>query len=217
MKLLAVISILMILAPYETLAQDDVIDNEVFNKAVGYYNMGKTQYDLQKFDAAIKFFSMAHILNSSNSDYTFGLANSYYDLGLYDSALKYIEQTIDLAVDQPDYHYRAGNIHFHLKQYAKAKDNYQIALNNLNDEYPINIYICTYNKAVSEYQIRNFEEAITDLTKLIELDSAEMKYRHLRGVCYLKSGDDTNACEDFTVALDLGNQSSAQYLDRYCN
>ena len=198
-------------------SQSDIIDNETFNKALEHYNQAVLDFDSEDFKSAIANFRKAHNLNSGNSDYPFGLASSFYEINAYDSAKKYIEIAIQLAPDQPDYHYKAGGIYFKSKDYQKAVHNYNMTLSNLNDEYFIDLQDCYFNKAVSEFYLEEYSSAISDLTLLINEDSEEYNYIHLRGVSYLKIKKLAEACSDLEKADALGNPNSGQYLAKYCN
>lgn len=209
-------SILLFIGISSSKAQTDVIDNAKYNEAVEFYNRGKIDYDSKQFQSAIENFRRAFLLNPTHSDYPFDLSISYYEIKKYDSALKYIELAIALEPNQPDYHYRAGNIFFHKKDYSNAVHNYNITLANLNDEHPINIQNCYYNKAVSEYNLGNYTSTISDLTKLIKEDSTDFTYLHLRGVSYLRTKKVREGCVDLLKAYKLGNSKSEEYLGRYC-
>lgn len=200
-----------------TSAQPDVIDNVDYNHAVELYNNGKIDYETKQFNSAIINFRKAFQLNPLSSDYSFDLSISFYEIREYDSAKKYIEISIELEPDQPDYHYKAGNIYFHSKDYSRAVKNYNIALANLSDEYPINIQNCYYNKAVSEFNLNNFASTISVLTKLIDEDPTDFSYLHLRGVSYLKINKSKEGCVDIQKAYNMGNSKSEEYLNRYCN
>lgn len=196
--------------------EGEIINNSDYNEAVGLYNTARMNYEDKEFDLAKKNFRRAFELNPYNSDYPFGLASTFYELKSYDSAKKYITIAIQLEPNQPDYHNQAGNIYFHLEEYWEAAHNYKITLDNLSDKYPINMENCYYNKAVSEFYMKDYKAAIRDLTILMSEDPAEAKYPHLRAVSLLKIKRREEACMDFETARELGNRKSYQYLLKYC-
>ncbi|MBD0403001.1 tetratricopeptide repeat protein [Flammeovirga sp. EKP202] len=197
-------------------AQDTIIDSEKINKAIDYYQQAKADYSIKAYDKALNNFILAYELNPNFSDYSYGVASSYYELKDYENAKKYIELTIKLQTGQADYHLKAGNIYFKLKDFRKAVRNYEITLANLNPEIPINTQSCYYNKAVSHYYLKDYTNAIHDLSVLIEEDQENYNAIHLRAVSYLRLGKMEDACVGFHTAKELGNLKSQEYIDKHC-
>lgn len=193
-----------------------VVEETNYTLAADHYNQARTDFEMNEFESALLNFKKAYQLNSNNSDYSFGVAISFYELEAFDSAQKYIDIAIQLEPNQPDYHSRAGNIYFHSRQYQKAVDNYQIALDNLSDEYPINLHNCYYNKAVSEFYLKDYASAVQDLTFLVKDKPSDFSYIHLRGVSQLKMRKTKEACLDLRKAKELGNEKSQEYISKYC-
>ncbi|NME70840.1 tetratricopeptide repeat protein [Flammeovirga aprica] len=196
--------------------QETIIENEILNKAIDYYQKAKTEYSNQAYEKALTNFINAYELNPNFSDYSYGVASSYYELKDYANAKKYIEITIKLERNQSDYHLKAGNIYFRMKDYRKAVQNYEITLANLNPEFPINTQSCYYNKAVSHFYLKDYTNAIHDLIVLIEEDDEDFDAIHLRAVAYLRLGKKDKACVGFNKANELGNKKSQEYIDKYC-
>lgn len=198
------------------IAQADVIDNKDYNRATESYNAATAAYHNDKSELALELFQKAHKLNPFNADYPFGMATTFYKLKNYDSAASYISKAIELQKDQADYHYQAGNVFFQLKAYSKAIENYTLALGNQgNNEVFINDEICRFNRAISNYSLKRYQETESDLSWIIMRDSLNDMAYHIRGVALLKQDSDRGS-EDLVEAEKLGNSNSRKYLDRYC-
>lgn len=218
MQLLFLIATLLALHTFSQERDDSfLLDHFDHNKAIEFYKLAKADYEFKDYLAAIVNFRKAATLNPNGADYHYGIASSFYELREYDSAVKYVEQAILLEPNQPDYHYRAGNIYFHLRQHQQAFSNYTIALNNLgaNDIF-INDVNCSFNRGVSAFYLEKYQQAIEDLTFAIEMDDMNIQAIHMRGVSYLRAGDKELACRDFKNADELGNDTSLNYINKYC-
>lgn len=60
----------------------------------------------------------------------------------------------------------------------------------------------------------NFEEAIKDFSKAIELDNQNAVYWHNRACCFRNMGQMERSLEDFDRAISLDSQNSIIYSNR---
>lgn len=80
-------------------------------------------FDLEKMDfiEAIKNFSKAVNLDSSNSKYFYNLANAYFYNGWLEEAQKAYTKALYLNPDNLDYRYSLAYLYFDKKEFSKAK------------------------------------------------------------------------------------------------
>lgn len=102
------------------------------------------------------------------------------------------------------------------KKYKKAIEMYTLALTY--DTNNIELYT---KRAGTFFQVGDFENAINDYTKVLELNSENQSTIYfMRGLCktLLKKEDKKGACLDIKKAIDLGyDVSNLNGLDEYCN
>jgi tetratricopeptide (TPR) repeat protein len=102
------------------------------------------------------------------------------------------------------------------KKYKKAIDFYTVAL-SYNENLP-DIY---KKRAGTFFQIGDYENAIKDFTKVIELNSENTSTIYfMRGLSktLLTKEDKEGACQDIKKAIDLGyDVSNLNGLDEYCS
>ena len=83
----------------------------------------------------------------------------------------------------------------------------------------------TYSQTAEEYYIKgvekagngDYEGAITDWTKAIEIDPKYVNAYYNRGISKYKLGDMNGACEDWRKAANLGDEDAQDYLREHCN
>ena len=97
--------------------------------------------------------------------------------------------------------FNRGNAYLNLKQYERAIQDYDKALQFM--EHPF-IYA---NRGEAYYFSKNYKQAFADLNKSIELglegkNLGEVLY--YRGLCYLATGNNAKAQADFAKAKELG-------------
>ncbi|MFV8346883.1 ankyrin repeat domain-containing protein [Flavobacterium sp. ZB4P13] len=102
------------------------------------------------------------------------------------------------------------------KNYKKANELYTSAINY--NENLVEIYT---KRAGTFYAMQDFENAIKDFTKVLELNPKDISTIYfMRGLSktLLKKEDKEGGCSDIKKAIDLGyNTSDLNGLDEYCN
>jgi tetratricopeptide (TPR) repeat protein len=90
-----------------------------------------------------------------------------------------------------------GNMYLTILENEKALADYTGALNISED-----LYIFT-NRGIAQARAGNFEAAVEDFTRAIELDENSEKYEiyYNRGLALLNKGEAEAAIDDFTVLL----------------
>ncbi len=71
-----------------------------------------------------------------------------------------------------------------------------------------------YNRAESYLQQREYDKAITELSKVIEVDPKNIEAYVKRGYAYNKKGDYDKALEDFNLAIEMDSKQANAYVNR---
>lgn len=109
-----------------------------------------------------------------------------------------------------------------LSLYDEALKDYEILLQNKDDK---NLHVVYNNIANLHKKLNNYELALVDINKSIELKSDyDIGYSN-RANIYFKLGDKLKACSDFKKALQLGIENNKHYkpddtdieLSKICN
>ena len=103
-----------------------------------------------------------------------------------------------------------ANISIKNKDYASAVSDYSALIEVENK--PTNYY----NRALSYMRLENWDEAMTDLTKVIELDASNAEAYYNRSNVYLQLKDNDSACADMRKAGELGYKDAINYILSIC-
>lgn len=106
----------------------------------------------------------------------------------------------------------------HQKGYKLLEEgNYIDAIWNFNLAITLNPNAIYYNnRAYSKWKVDDYQGAIEDCTKAIQLAPNEALYLFNRGVTYINNNKTGLACEDWKKAAQLGSQGAKEMLDKYC-
>ena len=69
------------------------------------------------------------------------------------------------------------------------------------------------NRGNTKYHLRDYQGAIADYTKAIEINPQYALNYINRGIAKGMSGDHYGACSDYKKAVSVGNQATAQWLN----
>ena len=143
----------------------------------------------------------------------------YYQRGTTKQMLQDYEGALsDFNIETPpmfaDLQWRKGLCYYHLGNYQKAID-YQNKALELYNEYE-NAY---YYRGLSKHNLEDYYGAISDFTKVIELedDTYNIGAYMMRGVSKENLGDLNGACADWKKAAELGNKDAAGWVANQCN
>ena len=82
-----------------------------------------------------------------------------------------------------------------------------------NNEYVLFAY---YNRGLAKQKIGDFNEAISDYTKAIEIDPDDADYYYNRGNSKKELGVLKGACTDWRKAAELGDTDAAEFVRDQC-
>ncbi|GGA07042.1 serine protease [Okeania sp. KiyG1] len=120
---------------------------------------------------------------------------------------EYLEKALRLQPDHGDLYRIRGNGYFALKEKQKGIDDYDNAIKFSSDlQASAHQY---YNwRAQALYHLEDYEAALTDVNKAIELKPNYALYYTNRGDAYFKMGEKQKAIESYNKAISLDPESA---------
>lgn len=118
-----------------------------------------------------------------------------------------------LEVNGTNYRYleKRGYCNFKLRRNSQAISDFSLALSLTKSESQLyffrgNVYL----------QSENYNQALDDFNMLIAMSSNHSAGINQRGLVYIRLEKRDEACKDFRKSLELGNQTAAINIDKYC-
>ena len=133
-------------------------------------------------------------------------------LGFHEEALKDVTKAIEIGTDDP----WAYNNHavLLLQSSGESPEHFEEALKSVSRAIEINSEIPKFyfNRAIIKYNIKDLDGAMTDLTRILELDENYSDSLRQRGSLFAELGIVPSACADWKKASSLGDTRSTNYL-----
>ena len=133
-------------------------------------------------------------------------------LGMNQEALKDVTKAIEIGTDDP----WAYNNHavLSLQSDGESPESFKEALKSVSRAIEINSEIPKFyfNRAIIKYNMKDLDGAITDLTRILELDENYSDALRQRGSLFAELGIVPSACADWKKASSLGDTQSTYYL-----
>ena len=161
-----------------------------------HHLMGDQYYSENKYQKALDEYTQAISLDPAD-------ALAYYNRGLcYEALASGLSSKSGRSTNTP------------LLEKALKEYNAAIALNAKDG-------LSWYRKASIRYSLKRYAEAIQDYSRVISINSPEMKRQlplcvYFRGKCYFFLKDITRACDDFKRSGDLGVNAGKQDYAANC-
>lgn len=130
----------------------------------------------------------------------------------------YLQKAKTVFEGDDEFCYYLGNIYQNEKNYAKAIQEYTLAIkySKINGEDFELVYAYYYNRANCYLKNNEFEKAIIDYTSSIKLNEDNGNIYVNRGIAYYQIGKRKEACQDWKKASALGIATAKIYLRKYC-
>ena len=133
-------------------------------------------------------------------------------LGFHEEALKDVTKAIEIGTDDP----WAYNNHavLLLQSGGESPESLKEALKSVSRAIEINSEIPKFyfNRAIIKYNMKDLDGAMTDLTRILELDENYSDALRQRGSLFAELGIVPSACADWKKASSLGDTRSTHYL-----
>jgi tetratricopeptide (TPR) repeat protein len=133
----------------------------------------------------------------------------YYQMDNIKEASKYVDEAINEFPSEGELFYLRGLINLDRKKYYKAVNDFNKALDYKSVD-PYKVYL---NRAVANTSLQEYDLAIDDLTKSIELNSDNASAYHSRGMVYYELKDYEQAVRDFTQAINLSQDNPVTFFN----
>jgi tetratricopeptide (TPR) repeat protein len=204
------------------------INPEDFN---AYYNRGLALANKGAFDKAIADFTKAIKINP-NFAYTYGHRGKvWYDKKDYDKAIADYTKAIKLDPNDFDAYDNRGKAWDKKGDHDKAKVDYAMAKElmaaaDFEQELMDDIFnydkakainpkaLAFYNSGLAWYDKKDYDKAITDYTKAIEIDSKYADAYYYRGAAWHDKGNLDKAITDYTKAIAINPKDTDAYYYR---
>jgi tetratricopeptide (TPR) repeat protein len=217
------------------------LDN-TFAKA--YHNMGNVYYILLDYDNALKNFNKAIELSPKDSEPYSSRGAMYYALKKYKDALRDLDKAIELDPTHPIAFFTRGTLFFSLNKkedackdwkkasalgygeaYKKLKENCE-GIVSIPQEIEVNPPKKAINPSTAKdylisaehkMELRDYDGAIADFTKSIELSPESGKAYFGRGSAKFAKHDNEGACQDWKKALSYGYKKAQEMIKDVCH
>ncbi|UTW62640.1 tetratricopeptide repeat protein [bacterium SCSIO 12741] len=195
---------------------------EFFKKSVGYdstytkayFNMGLSYFKLRRFNESIQSFERVLELDSTVNEAHYYIPFCYYYWGDMEKAKGAYREAIQVFPKKAELYYHLTRI---LEQEGHEHEELQV-YNALLENLP-NEELALYNRSVLLNKAQEFELAIRDLDKLIQVNSTNSKAWVERGVMKINLNRIEEGCVDLLRAQELGNTSPAvlELIPKHCH
>lgn len=217
MRIKQIIAAILLLYSTPIFAQDDVVDEAVYNKSVFLADQGWKHLTGDDLEVSVEKFTASIAIYDGNADAFVGRANALMKLDRLAEAEKDVEQALSMSENEADMFYLAGNIYFKMQYYEKALNSYSQAIKfNDSSEVPVDLGNCYYNRGNANFEYGMYRSAINDFTKAINEKADFIGAYHNRGLAFKNRGMLEEACIDFNKAKSLGSNASDKYITEYC-
>lgn len=179
----------------------------ILNKAIrmnpdflgAYINRGADYSVLGNYTEAIKNYKIVLKKDPVNQLALLNIGNNYKRLNKYQEAVNYYNE---ILLDEN------GNQKIQL--IINDRDR-----NNIN-EFQVPFYEVCYERGLALYELKQWNSALADFKFCIENNYLIPESRYMCGAVYEMCGKNEKACEEYSIAADLGDQEAKDRKDRVC-
>jgi tetratricopeptide (TPR) repeat protein len=180
-----------------------------------YYARGYANFKAGYFRLAINDFVKALELVPGSSEFykLSGACKIYLKDG--PGAESDLKVAMGINPDDPEIYYYMGLLANDVQNQPEMGYEYMSQAIELNPRDPLNYYV----RAWSSYGFSDYESALADIEKAIELDNRNGDFYTLRALIslYWETGSGYDYCEDFRKARELGTVYKLdKYIKKYC-
>lgn len=183
----------------DLIAQEDSRINNLLTEADIYIGNNQFGQALEKTREALQ-------INSSSMAAIQKQINIYYLMNDDKEALRLIESAIDEYPDKPELFYLRGIVNNSRERYGRAVEDFNQALALLDEDDTYKVYL---GRGISYMNLTEYEQAMADFSKSIELNDSVASAYHSRALLNYELKDYQAAIEDFLMALDYAAEESA--------
>lgn len=174
-------------------------------------NKGLELMEQEKYAEALPYFEKLISINPEATPYRYNRAVTLFNLKQFKKALADYLMLADFDPEEPEYPFQIGNIYEHLDSLTKADQYYSKAI-AIEKDY----YLYHFKRGTVRLKQSQWNTAIADFNRVLELDPEHHNSYHNRGIAYYRIGFKEKGCEDWCQALLKGNTKSAEHLEKDC-
>lgn len=178
---------------------------------------GLEAYNQSDYESAYTYFTKAIDYDDKNAEYYMNQGMAQSELKLYDDAMVSFNKALELVKRDKDKQlvYRAMGISLlYQGQYTQAIEVFDKALDGKENRFsPVETDILYY-KAETQDKAGQYVEAVLTYTQIVEQEKSADAYM-LRGMAYVKVGDNTSAEADLRTAIKKDKKNYEIYLALY--
>jgi tetratricopeptide (TPR) repeat protein len=153
------------------------------------------------------------VVNAQEASEWFGKGLNAFNNGNYGEAVVSFTRAIEQDSSASPVWFNRGTAYMRMRMFEKSYFDLTRCLQLRPSQVTMSARM---QRAVVGAELGLRQDALRDVTVVIEQDSTFPKARLLRGRLRLGMGDTTDACRDFASALRLGDSSAVKYLRAAC-
>jgi len=176
-------------------------------EAEKYKEEGNTAYRAKNFAQAIAMYQKAHDTFPDDATYLSNLAAAHLENKEIDKCLEICEkgvadaQRLGQYALLPRFYTRMGNAHMKLQQYAKAKEYYQLCVNEART-------------ADNLERLNKADKAMREAARLALIDPEKAREAKERGNAHFKNAEFPEAVKAYTEAISHAPEDPVMYSNR---
>jgi tetratricopeptide (TPR) repeat protein len=136
--------------------------------------------------------------------------NIYYLMQNNKESLRFADEALKRYPQDPDFLYLRGIINNSTGKYGKALDDFSDALTSAKQEDLYKIYL---NRGISYHYLLEYDQAMSDFSKAIELNDTAASVYHGRAMLNYEMKDYAAAVQDFNKVIGLGQENAAIFFN----
>ena len=159
------------------------IETDSTNPTV-YYTIGRSYVEMERYKQAIPYYRKATELDTKNARYVYEMGMVYYAIPDDKNAISMFEQAAQRGwVQNADYYENLAYSYMNIGNFTKASE---LLLQSL-EKRPYSVSV-TYALAESYYKGGQYQAAIDNWDKVLQLDNKNARSLYMIGISYQKMG-----------------------------
>lgn len=178
------------------------------NNPSHFFKNGAAQYQLKNYETAIENLDKAISLDSAYKEAYYLRALCKVQMDLTHEALQDFNRAISLDPEFKDaYFNRAYYIFMQQGKYQKAINDFNLILDRLEGNA---LALALSNRGYCYLKLSQPDSALADITRSLELNGNNAFARQNLGLTRLITGDTLGACEEFSLAVEMGYEEQME-------
>lgn len=177
-------------------------------------NLGVFYLKNSEFDIAEKYFQKALMLKTEphiNARIDENLGLVFFSRNDLEQAKHYFYSSFNQFPKNENVNFHLGIIYAKEGGHSKAISHFTNSIRSKNSDDKT-----YFNRAISYYELDNFQNSISDLNRAIELNGEIAEYFVLRGQVKITIGQNDEGCNDFQKAKALGFKNIKAAINEFC-